>query len=67
MDRNFSVHRNIDNYIDDVLSGHSQADGFIKHMEQINKIRLVISNTQEDLLMKLTRFNILSKKERKEM
>jgi hypothetical protein len=53
--------------MDDVLSGHSQADGFIKHMEQINKIRLVISNTQEDLLMKLTRFNILSKKERKEM
>jgi hypothetical protein len=67
MNRNLIAHHYIDNYIDDVLNGHRRVDDFIKHIEKINDIILIISNTQKNILMKLIRFNISHLQDKKQI
>ncbi len=67
MNRNLTVHHNIENYIDDVLNGHQRVDDFIQHIEKTHHVSLIISNTQQDILMKLIHFNISHLQDKRRM
>lgn len=67
MDRNMNVHHHIDNFLNDVSNGSRKVDDFIQHIEKINKLNLVISNSEKEILIKLIRLNISYQKEKRKM